>query len=73
MKKRFFRLGVCLMILAMLFTNLFLARAEGETEEPASITDARKVAQALEIPYYVCDFKEVFEDASVDVWDSELV
>ena len=28
----------------------------------SAVDDARRVAAALEIPYYVCDFREIFED-----------
>ena len=40
--------------------TMHMWQPEGETEEPSSIADARKVAKVLEIPFYVCDFKEIF-------------
>ena len=46
---------------------------EGETTEPASVEDARKVAKALEIPFYVCDFKETFEEKVMNYFVEEYL
>ena len=40
--------------------TMHMWQPEGETEEPSAIKDAGKVAEVLQIPFYVCDFKEIF-------------
>lgn len=53
--------------------TMHMWQPEGEEEEPSSITDARKVAQALDIPYYVMDFKDVFEKKVMDYFVEEYL
>ena len=53
--------------------TMHMWQPEGEVEEPTSVTDARKVAQALEIPFYVCDFKEVFCEKVMDYFVDEYL
>ncbi len=46
---------------------------EKEGREPVSVTDARKVAEHLGIPYYVLDFKQKFKEEVVDYFTSEYL
>lgn len=40
--------------------TMHMWQPEDNSSEPASVADARKVAERLDIPFYVCDFKDVF-------------
>ena len=40
--------------------TMHMWQPEGDISEPASVADARRVAECLDIPFYVCDFKEIF-------------
>ena len=42
-------------------------------QEPASVTDARKVAEHLDIPYYVLDFTKQFRREVVDYFTEEYL
>ncbi len=53
--------------------TMHMWQPEGDDSEPASVTDARKVAEALEIPYYVCDFKKVFEEKVMNYFVEEYL
>ncbi len=53
--------------------TMHMWQPEGDSKEPTSITDARKVAETLEIPYYVCDFKEVFCQKVMDYFVEEYL
>ena len=53
--------------------TMHMWQPEGDTSEPASIADARKVAESLEIPFYVCDFKEVFEEKVMNYFVEEYL
>ena len=53
--------------------TMHMWQPEGEHQEPESIKDARKVAEALDIPYYVCDFKEVFEQKVMNYFVEEYL
>lgn len=53
--------------------TMHMWQPEGDDREPSSIADARKVAEALNIPYYVCDFKEVFEQKVMDYFVEEYL
>ena len=53
--------------------TMHMWQPEGDANEPASIADARRVAQALDIPFYVCDFKEVFEEKVMNYFVEEYL
>ena len=53
--------------------TMHMWQPEGDMQEPTSITDAKKVAEALDIPYYVCDFKEVFCKKVMDYFVEEYL
>ena len=53
--------------------TMHMWQPEGELCEPASIADARKVAEALDIPYYVIDFKDVFEQKVMNYFVEEYL
>ena len=53
--------------------TMHMWQPEGDEEEPSSITDARKVAEALDIPYCVMDFKEVFEEKVMNYFVEEYL
>ena len=53
--------------------TMHMWQPEGDTTEPVSVTDARKVAEALDIPFYVCDFKEVFEEKVMNYFVDEYL
>ena len=53
--------------------TMHMWQPKGNTEEPASIADARRVAEVLDIPYYVCDFQEVFETKVIDYFVEEYL
>ena len=53
--------------------TMHMWQPEGDTSEPASIADARKVAESLKIPFYVCDFKEVFEKKVMNYFVEEYL
>ena len=53
--------------------TMHMWQPEGDAEEPSSITDARKVAEALDIPYYVMDFKDVFEKRVMNYFVEEYL
>ena len=42
--------------------TMHMWQPEGDFSEPVSVSDARKVAEALDIPFYVCDFRDIFEE-----------
>ena len=44
--------------------NMHMWQPEDDLSEPLSVADARRVAEALDIPFYVCDFREIFEDVN---------
>ena len=45
--------------------TMHMWQPEGDASEPASIADARRVAQSLDIPFYVLDCQEVFHKAVI--------
>ena len=53
--------------------TMHMWQPEGDFTEPASVKDARKVAEALDIPFYVCDFKEVFEEKVMNYFVDEYL
>ena len=53
--------------------TMHMWQPENDESEPSSITDARKVAEALGIPYYVMDFKEVFEEKVMNYFVEEYL
>ena len=53
--------------------TMHMWQPEGDETEPASIADARRVAEALDIPFYVCDFKEVFEEKVMNYFVEEYL
>lgn len=53
--------------------TMHMWQPEGDFSEPASVADARKVAETLEIPFYVCDFKEVFEEKVMNYFVDEYL
>lgn len=53
--------------------TMHMWQPEEDNNEPSSIIDARKVAEMLEIPYYVCDFKEVFEEKVMNYFVEEYL
>lgn len=53
--------------------TMHMWQPEGDLTEPASVADARKVAEVLDIPFYVCDFKEVFEEKVMNYFVDEYL
>lgn len=53
--------------------TMHMWQPEGDFSEPASVADARKVAEVLDIPFYVCDFKEVFEEKVMNYFVDEYL
>ncbi|MBR3600778.1 MAG: tRNA 2-thiouridine(34) synthase MnmA [Lachnospiraceae bacterium] len=53
--------------------TMHMWQPEGDLTEPVSVADARKVAEALDIPFYVCDFKEVFEEKVMNYFVDEYL
>ena len=53
--------------------TMHMWQPEGDSTEPASVADARKVAEALDIPFYVCDFREVFEEKVMNYFVEEYL
>ncbi len=47
--------------------------SDGAAAQPQSVTDARIVAQQLDIPYYVLDFTKQFKEEVVDYFTSEYL
>lgn len=53
--------------------TMHMWQPEGDFTEPASVADARKVAEILDIPFYVCDFKKVFEEKVMNYFVDEYL
>lgn len=53
--------------------TMHMWQPEGDFSEPASVADARKVAEALEIPFYVYDFREVFGEKVMNYFVEEYL
>ena len=53
--------------------TMHMWQPEGDDSEPASVADARKVAESLDIPFYVCDFKEIFCEKVMNYFVNEYL
>ena len=53
--------------------TMHMWQPEGNMEEPDSVKDARKVAESLDIPFYVYDFRDVFEEKVMDYFVEEYL
>lgn len=53
--------------------TMHMWQPEGDRSEPASIADARRVAEVLDIPYHVIDFKDVFENKVMNYFVEEYL
>ena len=53
--------------------TMHMWQPEGNEEEPDSVKDARKVAESLDIPFYVYDFRDVFEEKVMDYFVEEYL
>ena len=53
--------------------TMHMWQPDGNTEEPDSVKDARNVARVLDIPFYVYDFRDVFEEKVMDYFVEEYL